>query len=304
MKTNRRHQCLWGIVAICFGLSCGVSAADPLLTAIKNNDLAKVKELVAANPDCAKREIEYNSHPLTLAIDNFKPEIIKFLIEQGADVNAMDNRGNSPILNFAKLEGGYWTNLDQLKQVLQMLCDKKVDLNKYDKNGKSPLYILALKIHFQNTLANKLAIMQMMIDHGASVKTMQEKTVCPIGVAMLWDPYFVNNIEKSPAEVKAQYYRNLYDTLKLLLENGLDPNAADPNPQGEMNNVLITIMKAKPEVLSTEFKIELIKLFIDHGAEKNKKNKLGEKPERLLEGRDDPLAEVVRKYKPPRKSRR
>ena len=147
-------------------------SAQEIFDAVRNGDLAKVKELVEKDPQLVK-EKKYptrstNGSPSTLLhvageLDNV--EIAKYLIEKGADVNALDGLSLTPIMyseiNVAKLliEKGAdinfispnWSTLTLLfflgkKETADYLIDKGIKLPDLETDeGKNTLSV-ALRI--------------------------------------------------------------------------------------------------------------------------------------------------------------
>eukprot|EP00919_Chromeraceae_sp_WS-2016_P003590 GHVR01008694.1.p1 GENE.GHVR01008694.1~~GHVR01008694.1.p1 ORF type:complete len:123 (+),score=13.34 GHVR01008694.1:185-553(+) len=79
--------------------------------------------------------------------------LVKLLIDIGANVNAKDNKGITPLI-VASIEG----HLD----VIKLLIDKGADVNDRDNIGTTPLICASNKGH--------LAVVQLLIDKGAEVK--------------------------------------------------------------------------------------------------------------------------------------
>ncbi|MDR2642496.1 MAG: ankyrin repeat domain-containing protein [Planctomycetaceae bacterium] len=103
-----------------------------------------------------------NNTPLISAVQFVKKlEIIKYLIERGADVNAVNNnRGNAIhylFMLFAPLDNYYTYNLTKGRIVhklmdvkstcdlISILVDKGVNINCKDKHGKTPLHYATLQ---------------------------------------------------------------------------------------------------------------------------------------------------------------
>jgi len=283
------------LTGLCLLPGLSASAIDEFLDAIRKGDMAKIKAIVEADPARVNRVIDYNSFPLVMALEANKPDIVRYFIDQGADVNVVDQRDKNAINSLIKMNLAP-NNFPKVKELFLLLVSKKLDLTKFDRQGRSPLYNLACQVHGAGTLSNKIELMQLLLDHGATIQKMQDKTVAPISVAMLTDSKLLAISKLTEDKAKEPYIRNVVETLKFLFERGLDPNQASPIGNG--NTPAIQVMKSDPKVLSIAAKQELLKLLIDHGAKMNIKNKLKESPERLVEGRDDPLFELVRKYKP------
>ena len=76
---------------------------DELLEAIMDGDIERAKSLIDAGADVNARDID-GWTPLMYAALNGHTEIVELLIESGADVNAEDNNGQT-VLMFATRGG-------------------------------------------------------------------------------------------------------------------------------------------------------------------------------------------------------
>jgi ankyrin repeat protein/L-ascorbate metabolism protein UlaG (beta-lactamase superfamily) len=73
-------------------------SGDPdLCKAVKEGDLAQVKDLVLADKGLLKTRTERGQTPLHLAAGAGNQQITQFLIDQGADIDALDDQGNTPL---------------------------------------------------------------------------------------------------------------------------------------------------------------------------------------------------------------
>lgn len=72
-----------------------ISPNTPLCSAIMKGDLATVKKFIEYGADV--NEISNGLTPLMFAARYNKVDIIKFLLEKGADRNAKDGRGNNAL---------------------------------------------------------------------------------------------------------------------------------------------------------------------------------------------------------------
>lgn len=101
-----------------------------MVLAIHAGNLKQVKELVT--------KIDVNRHPensfLGIAIQQGNPKIVQALIAAGADVNAKDIYGLTP-LSYAAMN----CNLEKV----QILIAAKADVNCHDSKGQTPLFLAA-----------------------------------------------------------------------------------------------------------------------------------------------------------------
>ena len=101
--------------------------AQDIFSAVSNGDLSKVKELIEKDPDLVKARSPRKSTPLHLAAMIDSAEIAKYLIEKGADINAVRNDNYTPLI----LAG---------TKVTKLLIEKGADINYATPDGTTAIY--------------------------------------------------------------------------------------------------------------------------------------------------------------------
>ena len=96
----------------------------------KNVDASKIKYLIERGADVNAKE-EYGNTPLHWASIENHIELAKLLIERGADVNAKRNDGETP------LHQASWKNRIE---TAKLLLERGADLEAKCNRGKTPLY--------------------------------------------------------------------------------------------------------------------------------------------------------------------
>jgi len=117
-----------------FVLTCFWEEIDQLIkelpNIIRNGDIRRLKELIRADKQIVNEKFKANQTPLMEAIIFKQEEMAKFLIDNGADVNAQDDKGWSA-LHFAAQS--------YLPKTMKLLIAKKADIDSQDAWGNTPL---------------------------------------------------------------------------------------------------------------------------------------------------------------------
>jgi uncharacterized protein len=124
-----------------------------LAGAIERGDFDDVEALVTSEPELANALFAEGSTPLHLATLCNHKEIVRLLISNGADVNAKDDNGYTPLFGAVfDYEAG------DRREVVQLLITRGADVNATDTDGLTPLHNAAMngkKEIIELLLANK-----------------------------------------------------------------------------------------------------------------------------------------------------
>lgn len=147
--------------------SCGDNGQTALITAIRNRD----REMIDVLINHCKVDLntldknKYSIPALTHAIMIDRFDIVKLLIEKGADINLGSqgaNRGNTPLM-IASWNGN-------LKVVEFLLNQKEICINQQDSNGFTPL--------IKSAIRSRDNITEVLLKHGADkyIRSFDDKT--------------------------------------------------------------------------------------------------------------------------------
>jgi len=142
--------------------------ATPLFIAVLKKNLKIVKFLVENGADINKKTVSGNTI-LMVAIAFRDLEIVKFLLEKGADISEKSNNRNTPLHLAAK-----WGNFG----IVKFLVEKGADINVVNKAGNTPLHIAAKW--------GNIEIVQFLIDKGANINTVNKNSKTPLNLAATW----------------------------------------------------------------------------------------------------------------------
>jgi ankyrin repeat protein len=234
-----------------------------LFAAVQNSNLQNVKELINGGIDVNTKEVDLGNTPLHhAATHNANVDILKYLLSQGAKVNAKDNAGSTPLHHAAKNN----TNVD----ILKYLVSQGTDVNEKDKDGFTSLHFAArhnanveivkylvsqrakvnatsegdtTPLHFAAGYNNNVEILKYLVSQGANVNAKDKYNDTPLHYAAVNNgnveivKYLVsqkaaintrNNYGNTPIHFVAGYNANV-EILKYLVSQGADVNEKDYN---------------------------------------------------------------------------
>ncbi len=231
-----------------------------LLKSRKERLIGTVKLLIDRNIDCSHKNI-FGRNPLMQKLNYSQEmeEVIKLIIQNGADVNAQDKRGKTALLynlqspEICSLLIGYGADLNikdtrgnslisQLirkssVEAITLFLENGLDINKQDRNGKTPLFYV---IHHMSD--DKL---NLLIQKGAKTDIADINGQTPLMKAVN------TNIE----------------IVKTLIENGADINAKD--------NHGTSVLMYAATLGKLEIRDKMIMFLINSGANIQAKNNEG-----------------------------
>jgi ankyrin repeat protein len=228
-------------------LDAGVDpgAADPtgetgLMTASRVGPLDAVRLLLDRGAALDAKDPEFQQTALMFAVRANHPEVVQFLVERHADVNARTRtgktpawvlpnsipgfghgvgivRGGLPDRGFRYLTPGGLTPLlyaarDGRLESARILVAAGADINQTDPNGLTPLLMAITNDHMD--------VARFTIDHGAQINVADWYGRTPLWAAVetrnmdVDNGTFENGVDRGP----------VFELIKLLLNKGADPN--------------------------------------------------------------------------------
>jgi hypothetical protein len=156
------------------------SLNEGLIEAASRGDLEKVKRLLNEGADVNAKN-KYGQTPLHWAATWGHLDIVKLLVDRGADINAKDEDGETPL---------HWAAANDHLDVVEFLLDRGADVNAKSGYGQTPL-------HWAATYS-RLDIVKLLLDRGADVNAKNGDGKTPLDLARergRWD--IVNFLEKA-----------------------------------------------------------------------------------------------------------
>jgi uncharacterized protein len=146
------------------------SFADSIHSAASKGDLAKVKELLKQDPASIASTDNMGRTPLHVAAEHAQKDVVAYLLENGADVNAKDRNGGFTPLDLA-------LSSFHAKDIVPLLLDKGADVNTASKQGLTPLDEVAMR--------GQKELVEMLLKHNAIVDARDSKGNTPLLWAIL-----------------------------------------------------------------------------------------------------------------------
>ena len=210
-----------GFLAILLFALTSCAGSTALNKAALKGDLAKVQALIGPKVDINEKSDSIRVTPLITAAENGHTEIVKLLLDNGAEVDSRDKYGRSALMRAA------WYSHDA---VVEILLDRGALVNATEKWGHTALMMAAKGGHI--TTARTL------LDHGADLNAKDSW-----GITALMYATTNNRVEatrfllEKGANVNAEsrtqqtaliaavvHGMGNKEILKLLVEAGADPN--------------------------------------------------------------------------------
>ncbi len=162
--------------------------------AAADGDIEQVKLLISKGADINAKDEKKNT-PLHYAVKSGAMKLVQLLVEAGADVNAKDKRGHSPL---------YYTIREKDLDTAKLLIVRGADVNAKDKQGLTALHSAAL--------GGLKDIAELLLAHGADVNAKDNRSRTPLHIVL---------------DVDRMGYRLFKDVAELLIAKGADVSSKD-----------------------------------------------------------------------------
>ncbi|MBS1787037.1 MAG: ankyrin repeat domain-containing protein [Acidobacteria bacterium] len=191
-----------------------------LIAAVRAGKRSEIEQLLAANPELINGTDAAGSTALHHAAGFGPAETLELLISKGADVNAKNRRGSTPL---------HWAIHDEAK--VRLLVAKGADVNAQQVQNRTPLYLTAM-------LGNGLSTMRLLVSKGADPNIASVNGQTPLMMAAgRGNIADVQLLLKQGAKVNAKdgsgetalmfaCRSGNAQTVQLLIEQGADVNAS------------------------------------------------------------------------------
>ncbi len=238
-----------------------VAGSEEIHDAVRAGKIEKVKALIAANPDLVDARDREGKTPLHWA---WKEDIATLLLEHGADVNAKNAQGNTPL----------WTPVMYgRKNIAIILLTNGADVNARDNSGETPLHKVSI-----HSLPNSRDIAALLLKHGADVNAKSNNGWTPLHSANTKDVAEI--LLSHGADVHARDNRGrtplhwaYKEVAELLLANGAEVDSRDNSGRTPLH----TSFDGHCTDYSTKWK-DFAELLITNGANVDARDNRGRTP--------------------------
>jgi ankyrin repeat protein len=257
-----------------------VGGMTALLFAARQNDLASVRALLAAGADVNESAADGTS-PILVAVLNGHYALANFLVEHGADPNAVDGKGRTSLYAAVDMRNLEWstrpappekdsmTEFDLIKSLIAHGANPNARLTKKIPLRGQPSFdgrwanMIGATPFWRAAQSDDVAVMKLLVEKGADplLATNDHTTPLMVAAGVGWSDGQSHGSQSDAPEA-----------LKLCLEWGNDVNAK--------NDVGYTALHGA----AFRGANEVVKLLVDKGAKMDVKNQEGRLPVNMAEG--------------------
>jgi ankyrin repeat protein len=247
-----------------------------VIAAVRSEPLAAIEPLLTANPDFIKTPDAAGSTLLHHAAGFGAVGTMQWLLEHGADVNAKNRRGSTPL---------HWAMHDEAK--VRLLLSRGANVNARQAEGRTPLYLAA-------SLGNGGATLGLVLESGGNPAIALANGQTPLmAAAVRGDVQPMRLVLDKGADVNAKNgagetalmfaaTNGSVDAVRFLLDRGADARVRSKRNETALGNAGTAGVEAT------------VRLLLEHGAEVNVRNIRGYSPLMLAASSDAIPAAAVK----------
>lgn len=139
---------------------------NELHKAVYEQNISKVTQIIKSQKIGIDSKSKAELSPLHMAVKQRDLEIVKFLVESGADVNIQDGSGFSPL---------YYAVVQNLFDISKYLLKHEANPNLQNNIGNAPLHQIAFK--------GKFELMDLLLENGANPNLTNNNGLKPLHFA-------------------------------------------------------------------------------------------------------------------------
>ena len=257
-----------------------VGGMTALLFAARQNDQKSAALLIAAGADI-KETAQDGTSPILVAILNGHYSLANFLLQKGADPNAVDGKGRAALYAAVDMRNLEWstrpappekdplTEIDLIKALLDHGADPNLRLTKKIPLRGQPSFdgrwanMIGATPLWRAAQSDDVTLMRLLKERGAdpAIATTDQTTVLMVSAGLGWSDGQSHGLQSDAP-----------DALKLCMAWGLDVNAK--------NDVGYTALHGA----AFRGANEVVKLLVEKGARMDVKNQEGRLPVNMAEG--------------------
>jgi ankyrin repeat protein len=251
-----------------------------MLYAARQNDLESARILVAAGANVKENSAD-GSSPLLVAVMNEHYALAKYLLENGADPNAADEKGRGPLYTAIDMRNLEWStrpappekdtlsDLDLIKALLDHGANANARLTKKIPLRGQPSFdgrwanAIGATPFWRAAQSDDVTVMKLLVDRGADplIATNDRTTPLMVAAGVGWSDGQSHGSQADAPEA-----------LRLCLQWGGDVNAINDEGYTALHGA------------SFRGANEVVQFLVDHGAKMDVKNKEGRMPVNMAEG--------------------
>ncbi len=243
-------------------------ALAELISAVRMSDAQRVKALLAAHPELLKAKDPSGTTPLHHAAGFGTLDVMRLLVDQGADVNARNRRSSTPL---------FWAIHDLDK--VRLLLSRGATINARQVEGRTPVYQASV-------LAGGRNILRLLLDSGADPNLGTMVGLTPLMAAsvrgdveamrLLIDKGADVNVRNGAGETALMFAgtSGTTEAVRLLLERGADATVKSKRTETALGNAATSGVE------------ESVRLLLEKGADLNTRNIRGYSPLMLAASSD------------------